>query len=95
MKLNIREFVTIIKSTMEEIQSREVYGINQEAYIPQSILIKVDSLSGKDKENFWDEIEYIAEKLYLEKGNELNSLNNLHLEISILIKERLGEFLEI
>lgn len=95
MKLKVSEIVTIIKATIQEIESKDRYGIEEEAYIPSPILDKINLLSEEKRNCFWSEVEEISNELYLEKGNELNSLNNLHREIGIISEERLSEFVEL
>ena len=87
----IKDIITIVLASVEEIESKALYGIEEEAYLPAPIKGKLEKV--KDSEKFWSIIDEITEEIYEGKTGELNNLNVMHNEINYLASEKLKEYL--
>ena len=91
----IKEIITIVMTIIEEIEVAETYGqeLADEIYFPKPILDKLDSLSSNDYEYLLSKTTIIAENVFVYKSGELNELNSMHNEITILANRVLEPYI--
>ncbi|WP_040329526.1 hypothetical protein [Clostridium ihumii] len=93
-KFTINEIIVIIMAMIEEFESKEMFGYeSEEVYFPKPINDKLEELNEEEYEEFFCNAEEIVEEVYSLKSGELNELNAIHEEISILANDILKKYI--
>ena len=84
VKFTLNEITTIVVAMIEKIEVYEISGIDEDIYLPKPIEDKMDLLGENEIEEFYNNINSIVNEVRDLKSGELNMLNNLRSEISVL-----------
>ena len=91
----MKEIIIIVMTIIEELEVAETYGqeLADEMYFPKPILDKLNSLSGNEYEYLLNKATTLAENVFIYKSGELNELNSMHNEITILANRVLEPYI--
>ncbi|NEU04026.1 hypothetical protein [Clostridium senegalense] len=92
-KFTISEVITIVMAMLEQLESINEFGVENEVYFPKPINDKLNSIEGEEYDNFISKAYEIADKVYFLKSGELNELNFIHEEVNSLAQELLKEYI--
>ena len=94
-KFTINEIIVIIMAMIEEFESKEMLGYEseEEVYFPKPINDKLEEFNAEEYEEFFCNAEEIVEEVYSLKSGELNELNAIHEEISMLANDILKKYI--
>lgn len=92
-KFTISEVITIVMAMLEQLESINEFGVENEVYFPKPINDKLNSIEDEEYDNFISKAYEIADKVYLLKSGELNELNFIHEEVNSLAQELLKEYI--
>ena len=94
-KFTINEIIIIIMAMIEEFESKEMFGYEseEEVYFPKPINDKLEEFNTEEYEEFFGKVEEIVEDVYSLKSGELNELNAIHEEISMLANDILKKYI--
>ncbi|WP_061994042.1 hypothetical protein [Clostridium sp. ATCC 25772] len=92
-KFTISEVITIVMAMLEQLESINEFGVENEVYFPKPINDKLNSIEDEEYDNFISKAYKIADKVYFLKSGELNELNFIHEEVNSLAQELLKEYI--
>jgi hypothetical protein len=92
---DVSDVIAIVIAMIEDMKNEELYGVeSDDLNIPLSINDKIETLSNKECEEFFELIEEITNKVYNIKNGELHELNLIHKEIINFSHEKLKKYIK-